>query len=210
MMPRRSQRYGRRDARGFTLIEILVALALISGLLLVLFSGVSLGVTAMTRLDDQVARIEARRNLDFALRREIAAAYPASDGPMTAATFVGHATAVSFLSLAGGAAPSYARVWLMIENAPGEHGGRNLVLMRRPQAPGQWFGFERLVLARDVTRFRLDYFGATTPADPRAWHTSWEGYRAPPELIRISLALDSDGGYPWPDEVVRVWAGVAP
>ena len=200
----------RHDARGFTLIEVLVALALTSGLLLALFSGVSLGVAGMTRLDDQVARIEARRNLDFALRREIAAAYPAGDGPMTAATFVGRPTAVSFLSLAGGAAPGYARIWLMLEEAPDAHGVRNLVLMRRPQAPGQWFGIERVVLARGVARFRLAYFGATTPADPPAWHGHWEGYRAPPELIRISLALDNDGGYAWPDEVVRVWAGIAP
>ena len=208
-MTRRSLRRGRGDTRGFTLIELLVALALLSGLLLVLFSGVSLGLKSMTRLDAQVARIETRRNLDFTLRREIAAAYPASDGPMTAATFVGQPNALTFLSLAGNAAPSYARVWLMLADGdgPGDH---NLVLMRRPQTPGQWFGFERVVLARGVARFRLAYFGATTPAEPRTWHASWEGFRAPPELIRISLTLDSDGDYAWPDEVVRVWAGVAP
>jgi general secretion pathway protein J len=197
----------RRAERGFTLIELLVALALSAALLVVLFSGISLGVKGMGRLDDQVARIEARRQLAFALRRELAAAYPASEGAASAATFVGQPSVLSFLSLAGGAGPGYARVWLMVENTPD---GRNLVLMRRAQAPGQWLGFERVVLARGVADFHLAYFGAPVPSETRAWHARWEGYRAPPELVRVSLALASDGAYRWPDAVVRLWAGAAP
>ncbi len=201
----------RRRERGFTLIELLVALALSAALLAVLFSGISLGVKGMARLDDQVARIEARRQLAFALRRELAAAYPASEGPAAAATFVGQPAALSFLSLAGGAGPGYARVWLMIEDArAGAAGGRNLVLMRRAQAPGQWFGLERVVLARGVADFKLAYFGATVPSEAPAWHDRWEGHRAAPELVRVSLALTSDGAYRWPDAVVRLWAAAAP
>ena len=59
-------------------------------------------------------------------------------------------------------------------------------------------------------RLDLAYFGATSPAEPRAWHTAWEGRRVPPELVRVTLALASDGSYAWPDEVVRVWAGATP
>ena len=198
----------RRAERGFTLIELLVALALTAAILVLLFTGIGLGVKGMTRLDDQVARIEARRSLAFALRRQIAAAYPASEGPATAATFVGQPTALSFLSLESAAGPGYSRVWLMLEDTPT---GRNLVLMRRPQAPGVWFGFERTVLARGVTDFHLAYFGAAVASTPRDWHDHWEGFRNPPELIRIALALTSDGAYAWPDEVVRIWtAGATP
>ncbi len=66
------------------------------------------------------------------------------------------------------------------------------------------------MLARGVERFGLAYFGTTSPAEPRAWHTEWEGRRAPPELVRVTLALASDGSYAWPDEIVRVWAGATP
>ena len=107
----------RRAERGFTLIELLVALALVAALLGVLFSGIGLGVKSMTRLDDQVARIEARRSLAFALRREIAATYPATEGRVAAATFVGQPAAMSFLSLGAGASAGYTRVWLMLEDA---------------------------------------------------------------------------------------------
>jgi len=37
-------------------------------ILVLLFTGVGLGFKGMSRLDDQVGRIEARRNLAFALR----------------------------------------------------------------------------------------------------------------------------------------------
>jgi general secretion pathway protein J len=198
----------RRGERGFTLIELLVALALTAAILVLLFSGIGLGFKGMERLDDQVTRIEARRSLAFTLRRQISGAYPATIGPATGATFVGQPAVMSFLSLEGAAGPGYSRVWLMLEDTPS---GRNLVLMRRPQAPGVWFGFERTVLARGVTRFSLAYFGAATPSEPREWHPSWEGFRTPPELIRIALALASDGAYAWPDEVVHIWtAGIPP
>jgi hypothetical protein len=160
----------------------------------------------MGRLDDQVARIEARRSLAFALRRQIAAAYPASEGPAAAATFVGQPTALSFLSLESAAGPGYSRVWLLLEDTPE---GRNLVMMRRPQAPGVWLGFERTVLARGVTGFHLAYFGTTAASMRPDWHESWAGLRNPPELIRIALALNTDHGYAWPDEVVRIWTAAA-
>jgi general secretion pathway protein J len=192
--------------RGFTLIELLVALALLAAILVLLFSGVGIGLKGVARLDDQVARIEARRNLAFALRRELAAAYPATEARMTAASFVGQPTAMSFLSLEAGAGPGYTRVWLMLEDTPE---GRNLVLMRRPQAPGLWLGFERTVLARGVAKFHLAYFGAPVPSEPPAWHDRWEDFRTPPGLVRIALALTSDRGYAWPDEIVRLWAASA-
>jgi prepilin-type N-terminal cleavage/methylation domain-containing protein len=196
----------RRSERGFTLIELLVGLALTAAILVLLFSGVGLGFKGMSRLDDQVGRIEARRNLAFTLRRQIAAAYPATEGPVMAPSFAGQASTLSFLSLDSNAGPGFSRVWLMVEDG---RDGRNLVVMRRVQAPDQWFGFERAVLARGVTTFHLDYFGAVAPGEPPAWHDSWEGRRVPPELVRVSLALASDGAYAWPDQVIRIWTAQA-
>jgi prepilin-type N-terminal cleavage/methylation domain-containing protein len=196
----------RQNESGFTLIELLVGLALTAAILVLLFSGVGLGFKGMARLDDQVGRIEARRTLAFTLRRQIAAAYPATEAPVVAPTFVGQATTLSFLSLDSNAGPGFSRVWLMLEDG---REGRNLVVMRRMQAPDQWFGFERAVLARGVTRFHLDYFGAVAPGESPAWRDSWDGLRVPPELVRVSLALASDGAYAWPDQVIRIWTAQA-
>lgn len=196
----------RRSERGFTLIELLIGLALTAGILVVLFTGVGLGFKGMARLDDQVGRIEARRNLAFALRRQIAAAYPASEANITAPSFVGQPAALSFLSLESNAGPGVSRIWLLLEDTPD---GRNLVLMRRPHNIDAWFAFERAVLARGVTDFRLAYFGPAAPGEPAAWHDRWEARRTPPELVRVALALAGDGAYQWPDQVIRVWTAAA-
>ena len=34
-------------------------------------------------------------------------------------------------------------------------------------------------------------------------------YYTPPELVRVALTLASDGGYAWPDQVIRVWTAAA-
>ena len=108
----------RRSERGFTLIELLIGLALTAAIVVVLFSGVGLGFKGMARLDDQVGRIEARRNLAFALRRQIAAAYPSSDANVATPSFVGQPSALSLLSLETSAGPGVSRIWLMLEDTP--------------------------------------------------------------------------------------------
>ncbi|MBV8170033.1 MAG: hypothetical protein JO021_24825 [Alphaproteobacteria bacterium] len=65
------------------------------------------------------------------------------------------------------------------------------------------------MLARGVTTFHLAYFGAGAPGEPPGWRDSWEGRRTPPELVRVALTLASDGGYAWPDQVIRVWTAAA-
>ncbi len=63
----------RRPAeRGFTLVEVIVAVALTSAILAVLFAGIGIGFKGMARIDADADRLE-RRQIDFLLRRQLAA-----------------------------------------------------------------------------------------------------------------------------------------
>jgi general secretion pathway protein J len=189
----------RRRSRGFTLVEVLVALALASLVLVVLFTGVRLGFTGLQRIEARAESLETRRNVTFVLRRQLAAAYPGVLGEVTTPSFVGAPSVASFLALESNAGPGFYRIWIALED---DRAGRRLVLLR--QSGG---GIERAVLARNVREFRLAYFGAPTATDERAWRDRWERSRRAPEAVSVGLALDSDGDRAWPEDVVRIWSG---
>jgi len=190
----------RARSGGFTLVEIVVALALASLLLVVLFSGIGLGFGAAERIEARATALEARRNLAFVLRRQLAAAYPGGVTEESTPSFVGAPSLVSFLALESSAGPGLSRVWVVLED---DRAGRRVVLLRQPaDAP-----IERAVLARDVAEFRLAYFGAPTGADERTWRDRWERSRRAPEAVSIRLVLDGDGDRAWPESVVRIWSG---
>jgi len=103
--------------------------------------------------------------------------------------------ALSFLSLDSNAGPGFSRLWLMLEDT---RDGRNLVLMRRMQAPDQWFAssarFWRAASPRSI--WPISALARRASRQPGA--TAGEGRRTPPELVRVALTLASDGGYAWP------------
>jgi prepilin-type N-terminal cleavage/methylation domain-containing protein len=189
--------------RGFTLVEVVVALALAAGLMILVSAALGLGFTGLERLDAAADRIARRGHADAVLRRQIAAAYPAADARSSDSSFSGRPDALVFTALDGASGPGLYRVWVTVER------GGTLVLARHalgtvPPAP-----IERAVLADGVADFRLAYFGAATPGETPAWHESWENRRTLPALVSVRFDLAAEGGRQWPAAVIRVWAAEA-
>ena len=191
--------------RGFTLIEMIIALALTASLVVVLFSAIGLGFRGMARVEADASVLERRQQIDYLLRRQLAATYPASNVFATESPLTGSVQAMTFYALDGPTGPGLYRVWLVLDDEGGS-GNRSLVLTRQALSAGQVGGFERTVLARNVVAFRLAYFGRTDPATPPGWQESWDGMRWPPDLVRVTLQLDGETPGAWPDTVIRLWA----
>jgi prepilin-type N-terminal cleavage/methylation domain-containing protein len=196
------RRVARRRERGFTLVEVIVAVALTGIVLAVLFAGIGIGFKGMVRIDSNADRLERRRQIDFMLRRQLGAAYPASDARPTEATFGGAPEAMNFLAIDGANGPGFYRVWLSLDRTGGE---RRLVLARQSVAGGSIVGFESTVLARNVVEFRLSYFGVTEPNEPPRWQDRWEGRRWLPEMVRLHLTLADEAARRHPDTLIRLW-----
>ena len=172
---------------GFTLIEVLVALALTALVSVLLLHGIGLAVAGLDRHTRQAERLDDRRSLDELLRRVLGAA--------TAGGFAGRPDGVRFLSLAEDGGPGFYRVDIV-------RSGRKVILRRRLAGPSGDPHVAESVLAAEATDFRLAYFGATAAADEPAWHDSWEGLAAPPRAVR--MILDTAGGPPRPPLVVPI------
>jgi general secretion pathway protein J len=65
-----------RRARGFTLVELIIALAIVGLLLTIAFSGLRVAMTAWTRGEDRAEAHQHVRALAFTMARALGAAYP--------------------------------------------------------------------------------------------------------------------------------------
>jgi general secretion pathway protein J len=199
---RLAPRRRRPRERGFTLVEVIVAVALTAAVVMLLFAGIGIGFRGMARIDANADRLERRRQIDFMLRRQLGAAYPASDARPTTSTFGGTPETVTFLALDGSTGPGFYRVWLSLDSTGGE---RRLVMTRQTVAAGSAVGFDRAVLARNVAEFRLSYYGTAEPNEPPRWQDRWEGRRWLPDLVRLHLTLADEPTHIHPDTVIRLW-----
>jgi general secretion pathway protein J len=178
--------------RGFTLVELLIALALTGLVALLLLDATRMAAQGTNRVAAQAERLEARRALDDLLRRQLSATIASPLLP-NAAPLVGGPQKLEFLSLAEDSGAGLYRVRLDLED-----GG--LVLSRSAVAGGMP---ERTLLAPRLTTFALAYFGAPPDGGDAKWQERWEATRALPSLVRVTLDLGD--GMARPPLVVRLW-----
>ncbi len=189
----------RLSIAGFTLIELVVALALAGVISLLLLQGINLATTGLDRLSRKAEQLDERRGVEAVLRHALAAASaaPAPDGEPG---FAGTPTRLSFLSLAEDSGSGLYRIEVKVDASRND---RLLLFTRRLAERTAEPRAERSVLMPRVRDFRISYFGADTISAEPAWHDRWEGISYLPKLVR--LVFDSSDGLVRAPIVVRVW-----
>ncbi len=202
-----------RSVRGFTLVELLVAI-----MILTLFMTVSMGAVRTAGRSWEAghsratATEEMRAAADF-LRRQLAQMPPLtwSDGDDTRLTFSGAEQSLRFVATA----PQFtAGAGLLIYTLAVESGsaGDTLKLSYAPFDPGDGEFTEpvqsqSLTLAAGLEAISFDYFGSEMEDDIPSWTPRWrrdaEHY---PSIIRLR-ARQNNGSGGWPDLVFRVRLG---
>jgi general secretion pathway protein J len=195
-----------RDAgRGFTLVEVVVALAVLSLIMLATVTGLrTLGNTQVT-VDRQVDRVSEVRAVSSFLRDTFGAAVRGSDGS-GGLTLGGDPAGRTVFELT----ESGGLIWKAVVLFGESYGGRYLLRLEREgdalvlrwREPGNdrpldgWNNAQQRTLVSGVDSFELAYRRA--PGGP--WFTDWDG-AGPPGWVR--LRLQADGRY-WPDLVMVV------
>jgi general secretion pathway protein J len=194
----------RTSQAGFTLVELLVAMALLALLSALLLGGLRMSRAAVARGEIATERL-LRAELGLAvLRRQLEQADPL---PLDTTTepriaFAGDGQSVVFVAPPGAylALGGEEITWLAIE--PGTDGAR-IVLRYRPldRAADVWpptldpRDMKTVVLLDGAARAEFSYFGRPSPVTDMQWQTAWRDAAMLPTLIRLSVAA-------WPDLIV--------
>jgi general secretion pathway protein J len=208
---------GSRVSRGFTLLEILLALALMALVMLGVWGALA-GATRVTRAADAVmAHSENVRTVQQFLRRHVAAAgmMPWFDGTNARArVFDGDATSMRYvapLPMQSGHAGLYLQI-LSLRQA--RDGGMTLQLAYRPytdnmrtdnmRADGEPV---RHVLLTDLDGGRFQYLAAAAFGRSAEWRDDWTALNGLPLAVRIHLDPAWRARVPFPDLLIPLHLG---
>ena len=211
--------------RGFTLLEILIAMTLLGLLMAMLFGGLRLGTRAWEASDVRSADLARLEAVQGFIRRALTGAYPllttGDDDAKRKMTFTGGAEAVAFTALmpAHFGVGGFYTITLAVEDGAVD---RRLVFRRQlfqsgaeesspPPAAGADEEKEK-VLLEGILKAEFSYFGIADNDERPSWQDEWQDQKSLPDLVRLSVTFaDRDEGA-WPDLVVapRISAATAP
>jgi general secretion pathway protein J len=191
---------------GFTLLEVLAALALLALLLVGVYSGIRTASHSVRSGTTAVERLDAVRSAQQFLRGELAQAMtqqlaknPDNDEPIF---FKGDAHSMSFVAPLPGYLGKLGPQAQTLELVDNGKGGQRLQVRFAllppsgeplPAGPPQ-------VLLEDVREGRFQYRGLDAQGRVGPWRADWRSGDHLPQLVRIDLKLP-DAGY-WPQLTV--------
>jgi general secretion pathway protein J len=191
---------------GFTLVEMLVAITLLSLLSLALTAGLRLGIDAWTRgsaHSDQLSRTLAVQGLIRDVMGQTYPYVPSGDPTRRYVDFEGTDESVALLAPAPVAliAVGRARFRLFIAR---HDGLSDLIMTSRPElaladAPSTT---QQKTLLAGAASIAIDYFGQLRSETRAQWHDRWIEQPALPQLLRIQVRFSEGDSRLWPDLVV--------
>lgn len=188
----------RPDFKGFTLIEVVIALALLSLMVVLLFSSLAISADSWNKGEDKITEANENGVVYSFFRNYLAASKPLLlDFDVNTASrlaFQGGEQAVQFVaSLPASAAKAGPQ--LMTVALVEEEDERMIKVTMTPFYPAadneQWQP-EEAVLMRHVDEFSLAYFGPDENTGEAGWQSEWREKQTQPALVKITLTSEKN------------------
>jgi general secretion pathway protein J len=184
----------RRGERGFTLAELLIALAVVGALLAIAFGGLRVAVAAWRQGEDRAEAHQHVRSVALTLARAMSGAYPyrasRALAPEPVVLFAGTEQKVEFVTQAAPFPATTPIAFTAVVLALDDGGEPGLVVRQRALPNREPFEDAKVVY-RDpsVTALKLAYL------DEGGWKDSWDGAetKATPRAVRITVATTLNG-----------------
>lgn len=181
---------GRRSDRGFTLLELVIALAIVGALLVVAFSGLRVAIAAWTQGENRAEAHQHLRGIALVLERTLATTYPyrapAGAAPGATLLFRGTEARLEFVTQSPPAPASIPIAFTAVVIGLESDESRALVVRQRPLPNRDPFTAATETL-RDpsVSTLRFRYM-----TEDGGWMDSWdaEAENGLPHAVEITIA----------------------
>jgi general secretion pathway protein J len=197
-------------ARGFTLIELMVALLLMAGIASILYGSLALASQSWDRGEAKAEQASDMRAALTYLRTQLSEQYPQRiwKTPEVPLMFAGEHEELRYAAVlpervAGGGVYYFRLAVVRTEEKSQLVQERTIPDPASLQAP-EFADAERSVLADNIAELRLGYFGRdpnSADAVAPTWRDRWEDPQRLPLLVRLDVKPVK--GAPWPTLVVE-------
>ncbi|MGD0961808.1 MAG: prepilin-type N-terminal cleavage/methylation domain-containing protein [Methylomonas sp.] len=207
---------GNQRWKGFTLIEMLIALTLLSIMVILLFSSLKIAADSWNSGAEKVMEANKKAVVYQFLRQHLTSIRPLmtqlsqqsiQNGESPQPIFLGQPQSIRF---AGVLPQSSGRKGLQIfEIAASPDDPSKVMVTLYPYQSSQYPTVDKEVLLDHVQVIAFAYYGRTNANNGAGWTTNWVNNERPPDLIKVTILLD-DYSY-WPDMLfpVKINASVA-
>jgi general secretion pathway protein J len=193
---------------GFTLIEVLIAMSLLSIMMLLLFSSMNTSVRNWDAGEQRISEVsKAAATYNF-FRRHLTSIQPliddfSGDEEDAEFAFQGRPDAIRFVATlpASAGRMGLQSFYIALEQEQQKSGKIQVAIEPFfPVAEGRTWREDKVILIDQVASLTFSYFGLAEDEQEKDWHSEWLQRQNMPELIKIAITLD--GGVIWPEIVV--------
>jgi general secretion pathway protein J len=198
-------------SKGFTLIEVLIAMTLLSIMMVLLFTSLKICADSWEKGESKITDVNEIAVVYNFFQRDLSGAKPLwNDLPAEEEktfSFQGGTQSLQFVSaFPASAGRSGLQLFsLNLQEEDNEQFINVTIVPFVPMAEGAKWHKEEVTLIKRVSDFRLAYFGSEEDmsedgASEGGWQDEWLNKKVLPRLVKINIKLDN-GGY-WPEMII--------
>lgn len=195
---------------GFTLLEVLIGMSIMSIMMLLLFAALNTCVQSWNAGEKKIAQVSQAAIVQRFLRQKLQSTLPLDenflkDKPFS---FQGSSTQLQFVAAMPASAGRLGLqlFTLKLEKNARDIEGKHLSVDIKPffpQSETEQWREENVVILKKVSQLQFAYFGAVKNSNKDfAWHTTWLERNELPKLVSVNVQLSN--GEIWPQLIVAL------